>query len=253
MNLGLCTITNKHWPVEEVLALAAEAGYDGVEIWGQDHVGNPGGDGEPDIETCRAIADTAADLDVEIPVYGSYLRPGTSGFDEEFGAELDAAVALGADLVRVWPGDQEFGERDSDYWESVIADLETAGERAADRDVAITVEKHEGTLSNTTEGARRLIESVDVAAVGLNWQPLFFLDADAVEKEAAALAPWVAGSSLNSGANERPSSGRGGVASTPQYSSSVGSRSTFDSRSSLTVPDGTPGPLAISAVSSPGS
>ena len=71
MHLGLCSITNKDWPVEDVLALAAEAGYDGVEIWGQDHVGNPVGDGEPDIETCRAIADTAADLDVEIPVYGS--------------------------------------------------------------------------------------------------------------------------------------------------------------------------------------
>jgi len=189
MNLGLCTITNKDWPVEDVLALAAEAGYDGVEIWGQDHVGNPGGDGEPDIETCHAIADTAADLGVEIPVYGSYLRPGTSGFDEGLGPELDAAVALGADLVRVWPGDQEFGEHDPDHWESVVADLETTGERAADRDVAITVEKHEGTLSNTTEGARRLIESVDAAAVGLNWQPLFFLDADAVAEEAAALAP----------------------------------------------------------------
>lgn len=191
MQLGLCTITNKDWPVADVLAAAADAEYDGVEIWGQDHVRDPGAgdDADPDLDVCRSVADRAAALDLDIPVYGSYLRPGRAGFADELAVELDVADALGADFVRVWPGEQEYGDHDPDHWDAVVADLERAGQEATARDLAITVEKHEGTVTNETEGARRLIEAVDAPAVGLNWQPLFHIGAEDLLAEAETLAP----------------------------------------------------------------
>jgi len=189
MQTGLCTITNTDWPVDDVLALAAETGFDGVEVWGQDHVGNTDGADSPNVETCRRIADDAREFELDIPVYGSYLRAGTDGFRESLERELDAMTSLGADLVRVWAGTQEYGRHDSDHWRSVVSDLAYAAERTAERGSAVTVEKHEGCLTNEPEGARRLIDAVDSPAVGLNWQPLFFLDSDELLAEAEMLAP----------------------------------------------------------------
>ncbi|MFC4987877.1 sugar phosphate isomerase/epimerase family protein [Saliphagus infecundisoli] len=189
MDYGLCTISNKEWSIEDVLGLAANVGFDGVEVWGGNHVGNAGGPESPNMSICRTIADLAADLGLAVPVYGSYLRPGKNGFRENLTAELDAATALHANLVRVWPGDQEYGDHDTDHWDTVVTDLQLAGQRAADRDLAITVEKHEGTLTNRTEGARQLIQAVDSPAVGLNWQPLFFMDGEEILAEAETLAP----------------------------------------------------------------
>ncbi|MFC6964867.1 sugar phosphate isomerase/epimerase family protein [Halocatena marina] len=189
MDIGLCTITNKDWPVETVLELAAKTGYDGVEIWGRKHVGVDSSGDDPDLDTCRNIASRASDLGLEIPVYGSYLRPGTTGFRDKLAAELEVAVVLNADLIRVWPGDQEYGDHTSTHWDNIVNDLSLAGQQAADRKLGVTVEKHEGTVTNRGEGARRLLETVDSPAVGLNWQPLFHLDGEDLLAEAELLAP----------------------------------------------------------------
>lgn len=188
MDYGLCTISKKDWPVEDILELASDIGYDGVEVWGRDHVGNHNGIGSPDLDMCRSIADFANYVDLEVPVYGSYLRPGTDNFRDHLNIELNVAEMLGADFVRVWPGEQEYGDHDPEHWECVIKDLKLAGTRATERGVEITVEKHEGTLSNHGDGAQRLIEAVDLSAVGLNWQPLFFLRSEKIIAEAEQLA-----------------------------------------------------------------
>jgi sugar phosphate isomerase/epimerase len=184
MNVGLCTISRKDADPTEPIELAATAGYDGVEIWGRDHVADGG------TERCERIRSAAANVGIEIPVYGSYLRPGTEGFPEELDHELTVATRLDADLVRVWAGDVEHGDHTEDEWTAVREDLQTATDAAAERGLAITVEKHGGTLTNTREGARRLVESID-GPCGLNWQPLFELSPEDIVAEAEALAPLV--------------------------------------------------------------
>lgn len=185
MNVGLCTISNKDAGVEDVLATAARAGYDGVEIWGQAaHIG----DGSA--ADCERLADRAAELGLEVPVYGSYLRLGTDEFDDELERELGIAEALGASLIRVWAGTQEYQERTADHWDRAVGDLRTLSRRAAARDLGVTVEKHGGTLTNRGEGARRLVEAADDDRCGLNWQPLFGLPPDELAAEARSLAPY---------------------------------------------------------------
>lgn len=182
MDIGLCSISAKDRPVEEIAAVAAGAGADGIEVWGDGHVG----DGSP--AACGRIADAAADRRLSIPVYGSYLRPGTEGFDGAMERELGTAAALGADLIRVWAGDQEHQECTASHWERVVADLGELADAAADRGLAVTVERHAGTVTDTTEGAADLLAAVNHPAVGLNWQPNFDHDAATVVADAAELA-----------------------------------------------------------------
>lgn len=183
MRFGLCTISNGEAAVETVLSQAATAGYDGVEVWGRNHVG----DGSE--ETCRTIRREADRLGLDVAVYGSYLRPGGETFADERDHELAVAERLGADRIRVWAGDQEYGDRDPEHWERVVADLRELTDLAAERGVEVTVEKHEGTLTNQREGARRLIGAVDDANCGLNYQPMFGIDPEAIVSEARELAP----------------------------------------------------------------
>lgn len=189
MKTGLCTITNTDWPVDDILDLAADVGYDGVEIWGKAHVGKSSPDDDPDLETCRRIANLAAELGLEVPVYGSYLRPGTDRFRDALEPELAAARALDSDAIRIWAGRQEYGTHSPGHWDDVVSDLTLLGDRASNYDIAVTVEKHEGSLTNREEGAKRLIEAVDSSVVGLNWQPLFFLDEGDLLAEAERLEP----------------------------------------------------------------
>lgn len=200
MEIGLCTISNREADVETVLEQAADAGYDGVEVWGKDHVG----DGSP--ETCREIADRAAELGLEILVYGSYLRPGTEDYEDAAEHELAVAERLGADRIRVWAGSREYEDCSDDHWEGVVADLRDLTDRAADTDVDVTVEKHAGTVTNTLEGARRLIEAVDDERCRLNYQPTFSVSAERIEAEVDVLAPL----SNNVHAQAVPETGGGG-------------------------------------------
>lgn len=183
MKVGLCTISAKERDVEDVVRLAGEAGYDGVEIWGRDHVG----DGAAEI--CRRIAETAVEHGLDVPTYGSYLRCGTDGFDGEFDHELAVADRLGADRIRVWAGRVEYGDHDADDWERIVDDLRRLTERAADCGLDVTVEKHANTLTNDREGARKLIEAVDDDRCRLNYQPGFGIPPAELEREAETLAP----------------------------------------------------------------
>jgi sugar phosphate isomerase/epimerase len=184
VNIGLCTISNREESVERVIETAGRVGYDGVEIWGKEpHVG----DGSP--ERCEDIAEHAADCGVAVDVYGSYLRIGTDEFDGEMSHELDVTERLGAGTIRVWAGETDYGDHTQAEWEQAVSDLRALTGAATDRGIDVTVEKHQNSLTDTREGARRLVEAVDDDACGLNWQPSFEDPPEAVLADARALAP----------------------------------------------------------------
>jgi len=183
MDIGLCTLSDREGSVERIIEQAAAVGYDCIEVWGGGHV-KPG-----ERERCERVREVATRHGLDIAVYGSYLRPGSEDYARHCDDEIVAAEALGADRIRVWAGEQEYGEHDADHWDSTVADLADLSERAAERGIAVTVERHEGSLTDAREGARRLIQAVDAANCGLNYQPLFGIDATTLTVEARALAP----------------------------------------------------------------
>ncbi|GAA0249892.1 sugar phosphate isomerase/epimerase family protein [Haladaptatus pallidirubidus] len=181
MQLGLCTISNKEWDSTRIIRLASDLGFETVEIWGTEaHVGD--GPSERYEEIRHAIRSMGL-------TYGSYLRPGTDSYDDEWKSELQIADQLGADIIRVWPGEQNYGEHTRDHWERTVDDLQHVARRAADRNLTVTVEKHGGTLTYRDEGAKKLIEAVDEHNCGLNWQPIFHDTAAEVLESAEWLAP----------------------------------------------------------------
>lgn len=186
MHIGLCTISNKDWPIGDVIDLAADLGFDGIEVWGEEpHVG----DRSP--ERMESIRSDCADAGLEIPVYGSYLRPGTDGYGAEWETELDAAETLDAELIRIWAGDVEFGDHTEEEWSAVVEDLMHLAERAGERGLQVTLEKHAGTLTNRAAGARALIEDVGAENCGINWQPSWDLTAGEMLADLEALVPMI--------------------------------------------------------------
>ncbi|RDZ51370.1 sugar phosphate isomerase/epimerase [Haloferax sp. Atlit-4N] len=183
MEIGVCTISSKSHSIESVLEICHDLSVDGVEIWGKDHI--------PDRsqQTCQAIAAAGSRWEVTIPVYGSYLRVGGEDFDQKMETELDVTEWLGADKIRVWAGNREYAECDEMYWNQVVSDLEQLARAAQQRGLSVTVERHAGTVTDRTEGAKALIEAVDSPVIGLNWQPLFEHDPDTIATDATRLAP----------------------------------------------------------------
>lgn len=183
MDLGLCTISNRDLAVEDILERAADAGYDGVEVWGRDHVG----DGSE--RTCRRVREAAADRDLSILTYGSYLRAGADTFADELAHEVAVADRLNADRIRTWAGTTEYGDHDASQWDETVADLRELTAAATERGIDVTVEKHPGYLTNDAEGARRVIEAVAKPGCRLNYQPMFSLSAAEISSEIERLAP----------------------------------------------------------------
>lgn len=183
MKTGFCTISASDLTVTEAITVAAEAGFDGVEIWGRDHIAD-GSDA-----TIESIRNFAAEKNLEIPVYGSYLRPGSTDYNDAVQEELEIARSLGVSLVRVWAGDQSYPDRTEEHWEAVVTDLIDLSERAEEYGLGITVEHHANTLTETTAGARRLLKAVDRDNCQLNWQPSFGRSAEDILESARELAP----------------------------------------------------------------
>ncbi|WP_424937276.1 MULTISPECIES: sugar phosphate isomerase/epimerase family protein [Bacteria] len=180
---GLCSVTFRALPAARVAALAAEAGLVAIEWGGDVHV--PAGDERRAAEVARMTADAG----VAVCSYGSYFR-GDPG--EEIGPVLDSAVALGADRVRVWAGRTGSADATDDDRVRVTAVLARAVEAAADRDVALSLEYHGGTLADTPEATRRLIDDVAHPMLRTYWQPAVGASDDEAVAEYVRLAARVA-------------------------------------------------------------
>lgn len=163
---GLCSVTFRRLDPTAIIDLAAAAGIAGIEWGGDIHV--PPGD--PARATALAAATRAAGLSVSS--YGSYLRPPTDGLDG-FRRTAETALALGAPMIRIWPGarDKPSVSYTAEERAEVTRAIAEIGGEAADQGVAVGLEYHPGTLTDELGSATRLIRDIDCDAVHLYWQP----------------------------------------------------------------------------------
>lgn len=187
MKTGLCTIAFRDLPFEEVLDLAVDAGFDGVEPWGKpDHTPDPF---DPDVVKKASDAVTARGL--EVAQYGSYANPTDEAFAQQVEDALTAAELYKTDMIRVWGGNCGSADAAEDQWTLAIDGFKTFCDKAADKGMALAVEMHGNRLSDTVDGCVRLIEGVQRDNFRMNFQPMFTDTPEQTLDAAQQIAPFV--------------------------------------------------------------
>jgi 3-dehydroshikimate dehydratase len=160
---GLCSVTLRALPVEQVVPVAARAGLEAIE-WGADVHAPP-----DDAAAVATVIRCTAEAGLAVASYGSYLR--LCGDEERHAGVVTAAVALGAARIRVWAGERGSAAASAQERHVVVRGARALAARAADAGLTVGFEFHGGTLTDTVASTLRLLEEVDHPAVGTYWQP----------------------------------------------------------------------------------
>ncbi|HAO61285.1 MAG TPA: hypothetical protein DCQ90_04940 [Erysipelotrichaceae bacterium] len=162
MKTGLTSVTFREKSVEEIIALAKEATLDGIE-WGGD-VHCPAGE----IDTAKQIQRLCQEAQLEILSYGSYYK-GQEG--EDFLPVLQTALALNAPVIRIWAGRMSPETITEEYFEHLVKNIRDACDAALKENILLGLEYHRRSMTQTKEGAMRLIQAVDRKNLKTYWQP----------------------------------------------------------------------------------
>ncbi len=183
---GITSITFRQLTTNEIIALVKQSGLDGIEWGGDIHV-KPG-----DTDTAKAVGEATRAAGLRVLSYGSYLHvDGSAGIEEAFAPVLASALALGAPIIRVWPGGREPAKADENYYADNAKALRILGELAAPHGITVATEYHRGTLTENAESALKLMSAVNCPNVGTYWQPNPDISFEDNCREAAAMKPFL--------------------------------------------------------------
>lgn len=173
--LGLCSVTFRQLPADEVARRAADAGLEAVE-WGADVHAPP-----QDPDAVRAVRDATGRNGLVCCSYGSYFRA-EPGELAGFPALARAAVLVGAPRMRVWAGGVGSREATPHERRGTAARLREAARIAADHGLELALEFHPRTLTDTAASTLRLLDEAAAPNLRTYWQPPL----DAPDEEALA-------------------------------------------------------------------
>ncbi|MEV5436057.1 sugar phosphate isomerase/epimerase family protein [Streptomyces sp. NPDC052682] len=190
MKLAFSTLGVPGLPLADVLRLAAEHGYHGVEL--RAHPEEPVHPGLGPGERADAAAALKA-AGVEVLGLAGYARVAAPGDDEpvlaELRALLDLARDLGAPYIRVFPGGAE-GQSAQEADATAARRLGTAAEYATDAGVRILLETHDS--HRTGADAMRVLGLVGHRQVGALWDVMHtWLGGEQPSDSFAALSPFL--------------------------------------------------------------
>lgn len=149
----------------EACTLAANAGFDAVELMGRDpHLGP-----ETSVEEAETLRDHLDDTGLDVVCLatytGKYATREMSDADREteldtLGHYCDLALALDCDLVRHNPGGPAEHHADDTDYERAARWLQRAADRAAEDDLRLAVEIHSTTIVESATAAVDLFERI---------------------------------------------------------------------------------------------
>jgi len=164
---GLVSITFRKLSPGQIVDLAVRAGLLAIEWGGDIHV--PHGD----VARAEEVARQTREAGLSVATYGSYYRLGESEAKGlAFERVLDSASALGAPAIRVWAGTKGSAETTAEERRGIVADAIRIADLAQARGVAVSLEYHGGTLTDTRESVRKLMEEIPHPNLDFLWQPV---------------------------------------------------------------------------------
>lgn len=183
--VGICSIAFKERSAVQALRAIAAAGADCVELWGQPpHLPYP-----VDAGWCAALREQAGELGLRICALGSYFRPGAhpayGGRPVTKENQLAAARALGAPIIRIWPGTAAHSATAPAERERLYAEIRDFADAARDAGVTVVLERHSGTLTEGWDAPLTVLQEIGHPAVALNYQVVYPAPAEALAARGA--------------------------------------------------------------------
>lgn len=162
---GMCSVTFREESVDQIIKWTREAGLDGIE-WGADVHVIPG-----DFEQATDVATKTQNAGLEVLSYGSYYRAGSLQHEHSFISILQTSKRLGSPSIRIWAGKVGSAEMSQTERKQVVEDIQTVATLASEYGIEVHLEYHGGTLTDTSESAKELMEEINHSNVSLYWQP----------------------------------------------------------------------------------
>ncbi|RFC45621.1 MAG: Sugar phosphate isomerase/epimerase [Verrucomicrobia bacterium] len=184
ISTGLVSITFRQLTPAEIVALVSQAGLRGIEWGGDIHV--PHGN----VACAREVRALTQEAGLAVAAYGSYYRAGASeAAGLSFASVLDTAVELGAPLIRVWAGPAGSASASPGLRAQVVTDLRRIAALAGAARVGVSLEFHNGTLTDTAPSTVQLLAEVDHPNLSTYWQPTLDQDPAAGLRDLRSLLP----------------------------------------------------------------
>lgn len=180
--IGVCSVTFKDKTIEEVIQLAKKAGLDCIEWGSKEHIK------VGDFETAKQAAQLTEKAGLKTSSYGSYYQAGSYGNFEEV---IATAKLLNTPMIRIWAGEKASKDSDDVWFQKVLSDTRRIAELADNEGMQISFEYHSGSLTDTPESARWLMESVNAPNVYLYWQPAETLSVSERVNSLDYLSKWI--------------------------------------------------------------
>ncbi len=176
-------------PLADLLDPMAAAGFRELEVWGY-HLDRLS---EAEVEHLAESLQVRGMRAVGVGAYPSFHREGAED-DEQRGALdqlLAAVVRLGASVFKIFPGRVASADADDAVWRRSVEGMRRLAARTGEAGLLLTLETHGGTLCDTLDGTRRLLDQLPEDGVGICFQPYVEHDTAAAIAAFDALGPRV--------------------------------------------------------------
>jgi len=174
MRLAICTKILQDYEMAEAVRIAADIGYEGLEIFGvPGHLPDDVRDGK-----VEALAKQLGDLGMEAVTLCTYVGMFSQKSDDEclqevekFRRYLEIAGELECDMIRVQPGGPAVpSEAREDHWARAVHYEQVCCDLALPCDIGVVMENNFG-LSATVDSSLEMIADVNRPNLGINYDP----------------------------------------------------------------------------------